>query len=110
MARRSDPTERLKDALIARLLALPDLELRPSRFGGAEALWLGRREVAHFHGEAELDVRLTRAAIRARRAELAADPRVTTRGSSDWLAFRFAAPDDLERALELVRLACQAAR
>lgn len=39
------------------------------------ALWVGRREIAHFDDERTLDVRLTKAVIRSRRDELTADER-----------------------------------
>ncbi len=55
---------------------------------------MGRREIAHFHGEQVLDIRLTRARIRARGV---------ARARRDWLEFAFARRADLDRAVELVR-------
>jgi hypothetical protein len=39
-------------------------------FGPGPALWVGKREVAHFDDERTLDIRLTKDEIRRRRAEL----------------------------------------
>ncbi len=100
----------LAEALGDMILALPHVELRPSRFGEGAAFWVGHREVAHFHPGNELDVRLTRPCVRALRDELADDPRVSARPGSDWVAFRFRRRVDLPRALDLVRQACEANR
>ena len=42
-------------------------------------LWVGRREVAHFDDDRTLDLRLTRAEIRRRQAELTSDARIVLR-------------------------------
>jgi hypothetical protein len=96
----------LRAELTGRILRLPGVELRPSGFTGDEAFFARRREVAHFHGDRVLDIRLTRARIR----ELPADARVTLRGASDWCEFAFARREDLDRAAELVALAATADR
>lgn len=96
----------LRAELTGRVLGIPGVELRRSRFTGDEAFFAGRREIAHFRGDRALDVRLTRARIR----ELAADRRVVLRGASDWCEFAFARREDLDRAVELVALAASAAR
>ena len=79
-------------------------------FAPGPALWVGTREVAHFH-EGELEVRLTKAVIRARRDELLADGRITLRGrGSDWLSVRFGPDDEPDGPLDLVRDAVEANR
>lgn len=93
----------LRAELTGRILRLPGVELRPSRFTGDEAFFAGRREIAHFHGERTIDIRLTRARIRALKDDLEADRRVTLRGSSDWCELTFARKKDLDRAVELVK-------
>lgn len=97
----------LREQLRARLLELEALEERPSRFGGKPAFWAAGREVAHFEPGDALDLRLTRAGIRARRAALAADPRATLRGG-DWLELSFGSLEDLEWILELTHAALAA--
>jgi Family of unknown function (DUF5519) len=60
-------------------------------FAPGPALWVGKREIAHFDANGTLDVRLTWPVIRERRAELDADDRVSLRASrSDWLEVRLA--------------------
>ena len=85
--------------LTGRILGLRGVELRRSRFTGDEAFFAGTREIAHFHGERALDIRLTRARIRALG---------DARARRDWLEFRFARRADLDRAVDLVREAIRA--
>jgi hypothetical protein len=100
----------LRAELTGRILRLGGVELRRSRFTGDEAFFAGPREIAHFHGEDVLDVRLTRARLRALGDALRADPRATLRPGSDWCAFAFAGRADLDRATELVAEALSAHR
>lgn len=100
----------LKEELGERILELPDVELRTSRFSDREAFFVGKREFAHFHPKNEIDIRLTRQVIRRLKAELEADPKATLRGSSDWVEYRFPRRTDLARAAELVALALDANR
>jgi Family of unknown function (DUF5519) len=75
------------------------------------AFWVNGTEIAHFESENAIDVRLTRAGIRARRAALRADPRVTLRsGSSDWLTAELGSARDLELVVGLVEAAAAAHR
>ena len=67
------------------------------------ALWVGRREIAHFDDERTLDVRLTKAVIRSRRDELAAHERVSLRrGGSDWLEINVGDESDSDWARQVV--------
>lgn len=91
----------LRAELTGRILGVGGIELRRSRFTRGEAFFAGRREIAHFHGDRVLDIRLTRARIRT----MGAVPRVTVRGGSDWCEFAFSTSADLDRAVELVTLA-----
>lgn len=84
----------LRTELTGRILRLPGVELKPSRFTGDEAFFAGPREIAHFHGEGVLDIRLARAGTRARG---------DARARRDWLEFAYACRGDLDRAVELVR-------
>ena len=89
---------------------IPGAQLGDGVFTEGEAVWCGTREVAHVHdATGELEVRLTKAVVRERRAELKADARVTLRkNASDWIAFDIATNADEKDALELVRLAVAA--
>ncbi|CAN5534575.1 hypothetical protein BH24ACT5_BH24ACT5_13050 [soil metagenome] len=68
-------------------------------FRPGPALWVGRREVAHFDHERTLDVRLTKALIRARRPALTSNTLVSLRnGSSEWLEIAVPSDEDIEWA------------
>src|SRR3954447_6376056 len=78
-------------------------------FSPGSALWVGKREVAHFDDERTLDIRLTKAEIRRRRNELNSDERITLRSSSsDWLECSIKSDDDVEWAVSLVVAAVEA--
>jgi hypothetical protein len=102
----------LRDSLIAGLLKFPPaVEEHRSRFAPIVAWRVSGKEFLHFHGEKEIDVRLTRAVIRDQRARLRADPRVDLRQhSSDWIRVCLSSPDDVRFALRLARLAVAAHR
>jgi hypothetical protein len=71
-------------------------------FAAGPALWVGRREIAHFDDELMLDVRLTQATIRLRRDKFQSDERVSLcRGRSDWLTITVG-PEDAEWARRVV--------
>jgi Family of unknown function (DUF5519) len=78
-------------------------------FAPGPAIWVGKREVAHIDADGAVDIRLTRLEIRARRAELRADHRITFRASgSDWLEFRIGSDADLDDAVALATAAIAA--
>lgn len=54
-----------KQAATGLLKAVPGLEVRRSRFGNGDAFFRGSAEVAHFHADHELDLRLGKALGRA---------------------------------------------
>jgi len=87
------------------------ITVRQSKFRGHdEALWAGKTEVAHCHN-GEVDLRLTRAGVRALRGELRSDARIDLRGPGyDWILVRVRRPADVERALELLRHAIRVTR
>ena len=59
-------------------------ERRKSKWGSKDALFVGKREVAHFEGRSGIDIRVTRAWIRSNRA-LGTETGISLRGQSDWL-------------------------
>jgi hypothetical protein len=94
-----------------RFLALEGVRKGRSRFGNRVAYLLGTRELAHVHGPAELDLRLTRGIIRDRREQLREDPRVGFRpGRSDWLTVALRTTEDVGFAFELFEDAWRAAQ
>jgi len=97
---------------MARGARLRGIRVQKSRFRGGghtDALWLGKREIAHCHN-GQVDVRLTRAVVRQFRAELGSDARIDLRGPGfDWILIRVRSAADVERAMQLLRLAMRAA-
>jgi len=80
-------------------------------FSPGPAIWVRRREVAHFDGDDELDVRLTKQLISERRTELRSDVRVALRpGNSDWIDITIANESDRSFAEGIVHLAFEANR
>ena len=99
----------IREELERRLPEVPGVDRRPSRRGHGYTYFAGDREIAHFHGDLRLDVRLTRERIRQRVSERSFDERVRTRGpSADWVAVRVVADQDLTLALSLVEEAVRA--
>jgi hypothetical protein len=99
------------DDFMTRGARMRGVKVRQSKFKGhGEALWVGKTEVAHCHN-GEVDVRLTRAGVRAMRDELRSDARINLRGPGyDWILVRVRRAADVERALELLRHAVRVTR
>jgi hypothetical protein len=100
----------LDDRLASGLLSFPGVEEGKSRFGPKSAFFVAGREFAHVHREGEIDLRLTRSVIAARRHELAVDERVAMRRTSDWLTVTYSSTTDVRFALVLGRAAYEANR
>lgn len=99
----------LREELELKLGEIPGLLRRRSRFGDGQSYFVADREIAHFHGDGRMDVRLTRERIREMRAEGTLDSRVQTRGrSANWATVPLAEGRDFALALELVEEAMRA--
>ena len=97
--------------VLRRLAGIDGVEVSPSAFGEADAIWCNGKEIAHVDASGALDVRLTRAVIRELRPSLRADERVTLRpGTSDWIETRIESDADVDFAVELVERAAAAHR
>jgi Family of unknown function (DUF5519) len=93
-----------QESFIHRCAGLDDAVIGEGAFGPGPAVWVGKREIAHFDNKLTVDVRLTKSVIRARRSELAADGRVKLRSnSSHWLEVGITSAADVDFALLLVR-------
>src|SRR5271154_7267754 len=93
----------MQDELMERLGRLDGAVVSEGAFSPGPALWVGKREIAHFDGDQTLDVRLTKSVIAGRRSALRADDRVVLRpGTSDWLEVSIESPEDAEFAISLV--------
>jgi hypothetical protein len=101
----------VRDELERKLAEIPGVDRRSSRRGHGHAYFAGDREIAHFHGDLRLDVRLTRERIRQRVAERTFDGRVHTRGpTADWVAVAIVGGQDITLAVSLVKEAIRANR
>lgn len=98
--------ENFGDSIVSRLLALPGVEERRSRFADKPALFFGGREFFHLDEPGLADVRLGRKTIRSRIDDLRSDRRIELRtGSSDWIHVRFRSGDDVESVVTWAELA-----
>jgi hypothetical protein len=88
---------------------LKGMKTAPSRFGAHRlALWVGNRQIAHPHRE-DVEIRLTRSVMRRMRDELRADLRINMRRpGSDWIIMYLRRTSDVDRAIELLRVAIRA--
>jgi Family of unknown function (DUF5519) len=103
MSRNMSARERIAEAV----LAWPGVEQASHRFGGIE-FRLGRRELGHLHGDALVDLPFPRKV----RDDLVAQGRARPHHvlpDSGWVSFWIESPDDVERAIWLLRLAYERA-
>jgi hypothetical protein len=79
----------------------------PERDDGFCALRYNSTELAHFHNFNELDLRLSKAVIRAEGLSRPADSQIhpNRSASSPWIELRFRRVSDLEAIVRLVQLA-----
>ena len=99
----------LADELAKEILRLPGVSSRRSHWADGVAYYVGTREIVHFHGAAEVDVRVTREVSRQLRSARPPDPRLRFRHSgSDWVATRLEDLGDVRFALALCEEALRA--
>jgi hypothetical protein len=102
-------TAELLRRLRTALLRIDGIAESGSAFSEGDAFWVNGTQIAHFAGDDTIELRLTRREIAARRAELKSDHRVILRPSgADWMTLRFMSPRDVERIIELARVAATA--
>ena len=79
---------KVRQQLEEKLAGLPFVTRRPSRYPHGSAFFVGKREIAHFHSDGALDVRLTKALIVRQASRLKGIIHATERrqlGKSNWL-------------------------
>jgi Family of unknown function (DUF5519) len=93
----------IHDRLIERCSELANAVVGDGAFSPGQAIWVGKRDIAHIDANGALDIRLTKTELRARRQELQMDSRITLRShASDWLEFRVDTDEDLEDGVSLI--------
>jgi len=101
----------VSEALTRALCQIDGVMEASSAFKDGPAFWVNGTEIAHFEGDSAIDIRLTKVEIRARRADLRADARVSLRASgSDWLTVEFGGPEDERFVCDLAEIAAAAHR
>ena len=98
---------KLRNQLVAKLKQIPGLEDRPSKVAGGSAIFYRDKEIAHFHNDNEIDVRLTSKVIRQEKLKHPVDSDFHQRRapSSQWLEIRFHSSKDVDEAVRLFKLA-----
>ncbi len=100
---------KLRKLLIKKLEQIPDLEDRPSKVAGGSAIFYKEKEIAHFHDDNEIDVRLTRKVIRREGLNHPTDSKIHTHRStnSEWIEIRFRKLEDVVEVVRLFKLALE---
>ena len=98
---------KLKLQLIGKLERLSGVESRPSIVAGGTALFYKKKEIAHFHNDNEIDVRLTKRVIRQ---ELLKHPKGSKfhhhrSPNSEWIELRFKRSAHVDEVVRLFKLA-----
>lgn len=98
---------RLRAELVKRLEKIPGLEDRPSKVAGGTAIFYRGKEIAHFHHDHEIDVRLTKKVIKAEGLSHFDDSEFHRHRapSSEWIELRFTKADHLAEVVRLFKLA-----
>lgn len=94
-------------SLVQKLNRIPGLEDRPSKVAGGSAIFYRGKEIAHFHDDHEIDVRLTRKIIRQQGLAHPSDSKIHQHRSpsSDWIEIRFHKAADVAEVVRLFKLA-----
>ena len=98
---------KLRQQLIKNLESISGLEDRPSKVAGGSAIFFKNKEIAHFHNNNEIDVRLTKKVIRQ---EGLSQPSGSNfhhhRGPNcDWIELRFRSQNQVNEVIRLFKLA-----
>ena len=95
--------------LVRKLEEIPGLEDRPSKVAGGSALFYRGKEIAHFHHDHEIDVRLTKRVIRREGLQHHDDSEFHHHRSpsSEWIELRFRSARDVSEVVRLFKLALE---
>lgn len=98
---------KLRAELIKKLERIAGLEDRPSKVRGGSAIFYNEKEIAHFHHDNEIDIRLTKKIIRKEGLNHYEDSEVHKHRSpnSEWIEVRFRTAKDIDEVVRLFKLA-----
>lgn len=97
----------MKKLLIQKLETIPGLEDRPSKVAGGSAIFYKNKEIAHFHHDNEIDVRLTKKIIKLENLSQPDDSDFHHHRSpsSEWIELRFKSQKQVDEVVRLFKLA-----
>jgi hypothetical protein len=100
---------KLRQSLIKQLERIPGLEDRPSKVAGGSAIFYKNKEIAHFHDDNEIDVRLTKKIIRREGLHHPEGSKIHKQRSpnSEWIEIRFRNSEDVIEVVRLFKLALE---
>jgi hypothetical protein len=103
----SQVVAKLKAQLVKKLERISKLEDRPSKVAGGSAIFYRDKEIAHFHHDNEIDIRLTKKVIRAEGLTHPSNSKIHHhRGpSSEWIEIRFTTAKHVDEVVRLFKLA-----
>ena len=98
---------KLRKNLVEQLQKIKGVEERSSIVAGGSALFFKNKEIAHFHSNNELDVRLTRKVIKSEKLVQPTDSvHHHNRGpGSEWIELRFRSQKQVDEVVRLFKLA-----
>ena len=96
-----------QEEILKAVTGWPGVTTEPHRYGGIE-FRLGRRELGHLDGDSLLDVPFPRA-VRDELLQTARAEKHHILPESGWISFRIHSSDDVNGALELLRLSYERA-
>lgn len=100
---------KLKQNLVEKLELIPNVEARPSKVAGGSALFFKNKEIAHFHHDNEIDIRLTKKVIKREGLSHPTDSDFHHhRGpGSEWIELRYRSQKQVEEVVRLFKLALE---
>jgi hypothetical protein len=95
-----------ENELVQKLEKIPGLENRPSKVAGGSAIFYRNKEIAHFHHDNEIDIRLTKKVIRQEGLNHPTDSDFHHHRSpqSEWIEVRFRKTADIDEVIRLFKL------
>lgn len=98
----------LASRALAQLATWPDLRRSVPSCGLGQAVRSAQGEIAHFHSERDVDLRLTDRAVRRFAKDLRGSDAIRVVPGSQWVTLRLDAASDVDLLLTLVSVALQA--